>query len=355
MKWSFVVICMGLLAMLTAAPGPAAAQENDAVALWKSFEAATVNADADAAADKFADDGVFVDTHPSPGLSGVWRGKAEIREFLKAALQPGGRQESSDFLLNASGNTGQLTINDVRQWFAPGIDLPPGLPLPVEMRIHMTYRDGKITALVVDNTPEWLVRGGVQGTDPGSETPEPLAVWNAFLAAANKPDAAAVTALFAEDGVFIDTHPSTGLTGVWQGKDQLLELFQASFHPGDRWESSGYLVGAAGNMQQMTINDVRDWLQPGPDLDPGVPLPVESRFHMTVQDGRIKLLVNDNKPEWLARAGALGQPVSEATNVGMPRTGTGTDVADYVRFALLAGLVLALTGALISRRTSRVM
>jgi hypothetical protein len=76
---------------------------------------------------------------------------------------------------------------------------------------------------------------------------------------------------------------------------------------------------------------------------------------MTVQDGRIKLLVNDNKPEWLARAGALGQPVSEATNVGMPRTGTGTDVADYVRFALLAGLVLALTGALISRRTSRVM
>jgi ketosteroid isomerase-like protein len=355
MKCSLVVFCMCMVAMLVGAPKPTVAQTNDAIALWKSFEAATNNANADAAADKFADDGVFVDTHPSEGLSGLWRGKAQIREFLKLALHPGDRQESGDFLLNSSGNSGQLTINDVRQWFAPGVDLPPGLPVPVESRIHMTYRDGKITALVVDNKPDWLVRASVQGTDPGNETPEPLVVWNAFLEAANKPDAAAVTALFAEDGVFIDTHPSAGLTGVWYGKVELLELFEASFHPGDRWESSGYLVGAAGNKQQMTIEDVRDWLKPGPDLDPNVPLPVESRFHITVQDGRIKVLVNDNKPGWLARAGALGHPVSEPVNatVGMPRTGIGSNLEAYLFWGLLIGLILAIAGILISWRTSR--
>jgi ketosteroid isomerase-like protein len=340
MKRLLIVAYFSLFMALGVGSDPTAAQGNDPVSVWKRFEAALNAADANAVAELFADDGAFVDTHPVDGLSGVWRGKGQIRELFKGVLHPGDHQESGSFLVGAFGHNGQLTVDDVRQWFGPGVDLPPGMPVPLESRFHMTVRDGKIMVMTIDNKPEWLVSAGVEGKDPGNETPEPLAVWQAFLAAANKPDAAAVTALFAEDGAFVDTHPSPGLSGIWQGHAALLELFKPSFNPGDRWESSGYLVGAFGNKHQMTIQSVRDWLAPGPNLPEGVPLPVESRFHMTVQDGKIKLLVNDNTPDWLARAGGLGQPVVQAE--GMPRTGGAGSTSDvYLWLVLLGGLAFA--------------
>jgi hypothetical protein len=200
------------------------------------------------------------------------------------------------------------------------------------------------------NTPEWLVAGGVQGKDPGTQVPAPLATWQSFLAAANKGDADGIADLFADNGALIDTHPSPGLSGVWIGKEQIRALFKDSVHPGDRWESSGYLVGAGDNAEQMTIETVRDWLAPGPDLASGLPLPVESSFHLIVHNGYIQALTMDNKPEWLARAGAVGQSLDEP--VGMPTTGMANPTPP-IGAAICLALLLVLSGSLIKRSSRR--
>src|SRR4051812_16478992 len=137
MKKVSVIIGLLLLAASLAAIRPAGAEGADPLSVWNAFEAALNRADVDAVADTFADDAVFVDTHPSPGLPGVWIGKEQIRELFKGIVHPGDRQTSSSFLINSGGSSEQLAILDVKQWFAPGVDLPPGLPQPLELKQYL--------------------------------------------------------------------------------------------------------------------------------------------------------------------------------------------------------------------------
>ena len=203
------VIGLGLLLGLVLGVGtrPAAAQGSDPVSVWQVYAAAENRADGAAMGALFADDGTFLDTHPAAGLAGVWHGKAVITEFLKEVYAPGSHMEYSGLVLGAGGNPESLTITTVHEWTPPGINLPPGFPLPIEYGVHLIVHNGQIQTLVVVNTPAWLAQAKAAGDPPGNPPPANLAVWQAYQAAANKGDVAAMAALFAENGALADTHP----------------------------------------------------------------------------------------------------------------------------------------------------
>jgi hypothetical protein len=159
---------------------------------------------------------------------------------------------------------------------------------------------------------------------------DPIAVLQAMDAAMNAHDVDAAVALFADDGVYLDTFPAPKTTGRYVGKAPIRAYFQTIFAFINNAQSSNFRVAGdyltAANQQ--SFND--------PNLPPGFPQPIESHIYVVIQNGKIQSFTIDNNAGWLARRDAVLGPTP-----GMPTTGAPSPTGALI-VLVLAGLLVLL-------------
>ncbi len=104
MHHQLFVSTLGVLVALLVSVGAVSAQPQDPESVFGAFEAAFNAHDEEATLIRFADDGVVRTTPPSPGTTGVFSGKDQIRAWLRGALAQGNVHEESSSI-QVAGNT----------------------------------------------------------------------------------------------------------------------------------------------------------------------------------------------------------------------------------------------------------
>src|SRR5713226_6481334 len=109
MRHHLLVSTVGALVALHVLVGAVSAQPQDAGSVFQAFEAAFNAHDEEATLILFADDGVVRTTPPSPGTTGVFSGKDQIRVWLRGALAQGNVDEESSNIQVASNTVTALS------------------------------------------------------------------------------------------------------------------------------------------------------------------------------------------------------------------------------------------------------
>lgn len=137
-----------VLVALLLAPALLQAQESDPVAILEASDTAYNAHDLEAISALFADDAVRqLVPPPSPDVSGVWRGKQEIRAQWQREFALNARVERiGDY--QASGDT---VTGRARYWDDSLIQLGVA---PIEYTIEVTVADGTITSSTITTAPE---------------------------------------------------------------------------------------------------------------------------------------------------------------------------------------------------------
>jgi ketosteroid isomerase-like protein len=212
------------LEKLYASIPPEAIDPVSVVQLWARAENAH---DLDKILAYFAGDATVTDANPAPGSKSVLKGTTDLRALFEKDVKSNARLELSDFAVPEPDHVKFVS----KYWADPGA-LPANYPLPIVSNVDALVKDGKITALTIDDTPEWLAKAAasnlvgtwkikVPKSQGGFEAFEALHTFNA-------------------DGTFVETSSLLGTGtegpahGVWacKGKDCKLTFQLFTFDKG---------------------------------------------------------------------------------------------------------------------------
>jgi hypothetical protein len=179
---------------------------------------------------------------------------------------------------------------------------------------------------------------------PAPQATDPVAVVNAYLAAANNPEAE--LNLVTDDVTLRIVPPPPGTPGVWSGKEQAAGFFAFSKSQNVHIELVGswQVTGASvSGTVLVTANDFRNW-------NVGA---VQHQYDFVVQDGKVKAwtgtMAEFERPRVQAAAQAYAAAHPAPAPVGMPAT--GAPLAQLPLLIALGLLILTLGAALRWRRT----
>jgi hypothetical protein len=142
---------LGVLVALLVMVGGVSAQPQDPGSVFGAFEAAFNAHDEEATLILFADDGVVRTTPPSPGSTGVFSGKDQIRVWLRGALAQGNVREESS-------NT-QVARNTVTALSSTTTDALKQLDAsPAQSNVEVVVEAGRIQSMTRAGTPDWVAK-----------------------------------------------------------------------------------------------------------------------------------------------------------------------------------------------------
>jgi len=151
MHHQLFVSTLGVLVALLVSVGAVSAQPQDPESVFGAFEAAFNAHDEEATLIRFADDGVVRTTPPSPGTTGVFSGKDQIRAWLRGALAQGNVHEESSSI-QVAGNTvtalSRTATDALKQLDAS----------PAESNVEVVIQTGRIQSMTRAGTPEWVAK-----------------------------------------------------------------------------------------------------------------------------------------------------------------------------------------------------
>jgi ketosteroid isomerase-like protein len=101
----------------------------------------------------FADDATVTDTHPIPGSRASLKGAADLRALFEKDVKSNARLELSNFVVPEPDH-----ITFIRKYWANPGAFPSNVPFPIESTIDAVIKEGKITSLAINHTPDWLAK-----------------------------------------------------------------------------------------------------------------------------------------------------------------------------------------------------
>jgi ketosteroid isomerase-like protein len=342
------VMALALAAVLGLGVGHAAAQvPTDPASVLVAFEK-TVGVDVDAGLAMMTDDAVLKITPAPQGTTGLWTGKAEIRQGLQYSVDHKVKRE----VVGAPQVDGTkitdtvMTTNDFFQMIGVA---------PVQFSTEAVVEGGKIKSFVTVIAPSEQGRVSAaakafQAAHAAPAQPDPAAIYLAFANGVGSADIDGTLAMVTDDAVLKITPAPQGTTGLWTGKAEIRQALEyardQSVH--HQFPTAPRVDGNKVTAMALLTNSVfQQW---------GV-APVQFTSEAIIEGGKIKSFTNTIVPSELARVGAGAKAFQAAhaapAPTGMPQTGAGESTSLFLPGLLMMALCLVTAGLVVRRSRAR--